>query len=91
VSAKLGGPKGLSLAADRFLFVADTENHVVRRIDLVSGIIETVLGTGARGNTEAADALKVQLSRPHGVFATGRSVYVSDSESHRIRLLELTN
>ena len=45
LAAKLGGPKGLAYAP-RQLFVADTENHVIRRIDLATGIITTVLGTG---------------------------------------------
>jgi sugar lactone lactonase YvrE len=87
VAAKLGGPKGLALAGG-FLYIADTENHVVRRIDLARGIIETVLGTGVRGNSDGNDPLKVQLSRPHGLFATAGTVYVSDSESHRLRVLE---
>jgi sugar lactone lactonase YvrE len=88
IAAKLGGPKGLALAPDGFLYLADTENHVIRRIDLRRGVIETVLGNGVRGNTEGDDPLKVQLSRPHGVFVTDHAVLVSDSEAHRIRVLE---
>jgi sugar lactone lactonase YvrE len=88
VNAKLGGPKGLSLGPGGFLYVADTENHVIRRITLATGVIETVLGTGASGNSAGGDPLMVPLSRPHGVFATHDAVFVSDSESHRIRVLE---
>jgi hypothetical protein len=69
------------------LYVADTENNVIRRIDLARGVIDTVLGTGERGNTDDLDPRKVQLSRPHGVFAVGSVLYISDSESHRIRVL----
>src|SRR3989442_171347 len=47
--AKLAGPKGLALA-DGSLYVADTENHVGRRIDLTTGLIDTLLGTGDRGD-----------------------------------------
>jgi DNA-binding beta-propeller fold protein YncE len=85
--AKLGGPKGLALARDGSLYVADTENHVIRKIDLARGAIETVLGNGARGTAMDNDPAKVQLSRPHGVFADGDNVYVADSESHRILVL----
>ena len=68
-AAALAGPKGLACAAH--VYVADTENHVVRRIDLGSGIITTVLGTGHRGDGPEPDPLQCALSRPHGVLAAG--------------------
>jgi DNA-binding beta-propeller fold protein YncE len=86
-TARLAGPKGLAWARDR-LDVADTENHVIRRIDLKTGLIRTVLGTGQRGDGPEPDPLRCALSRPHGVLADSRGVlYVSDSEAHRIRTL----
>jgi len=86
--ATLGGPKGLAYSRGR-LFVADTENHVVRVIDLKSGIITTVLGTGQRGDGPEPDPLRCKLSRPHGLFAAANLLYVGDSEAHRIRVLRL--
>jgi len=83
--AKLAGPKGLAASRDS-LYVADTENHVIRAIDLKTGIIRTVLGTGRRGDGPEPDPLRCALSRPHGVLVDDRGVlYVSDSEAHRIR------
>jgi len=87
LAAKLGGPKGLALAPDGRLFLADTENHAVRVIDPASGLIRTVLGTGARGDGPETDPLACKLSRPHGVFFANGTLYVSDSEAHRIRTL----
>jgi len=85
--ATLAGPKGLAYGRGR-LFVADTENHVIRRIDLRTGTITTVLGTGQRGDGPETGPLQCRLSRPHGVFVDGSgSLYVGDSEAHRIRLL----
>jgi sugar lactone lactonase YvrE len=87
--ATLAGPKGLARSRD-VLYVADTENHVIRAIDLETGIIRTVLGTGRRGDGPEPDPLSCSLSRPHGVFADGRGVlYVGDSEAHRIRVFAL--
>jgi sugar lactone lactonase YvrE len=86
-SAKLGGPKGLSYAPGDLLYLADTENHVIRRIDLKTGIIATVLGTGMRGDGPETDPLSCKLNRPHGVLFTKGVLYVSDSEAHRIRVL----
>jgi DNA-binding beta-propeller fold protein YncE len=86
-SAKLAGPKGLAWSRDA-LYVADTESHVIRQIDLTTGIIRTVLGTGQRGDGPEPDPLRCALSRPHGVFVDNRGVlYVGDSEAHRIRTL----
>jgi sugar lactone lactonase YvrE len=85
--ATLAGPKGLACARGS-LYVADTENHVVRRIDLESGIITTVLGTARRGDGPEPDPLRCALSRPHGVFVdAGGVLYVGDSEAHRIRVM----
>ena len=88
-AAKLAGPKGLAWSRDT-LYVADTENHVIRAIDLRTGIIRTVLGTGQRGDGPEPDPMRCALSRPHGVLVDARGVlYVSDSEAHRIRTVAL--
>ena len=84
--AKLAGPKGLALAG-RSLYLADTESHTVRRVDLRTGIITTILGTGMRGDGPDGDPLQCSLARPHGLCATPDILYVGDSEAHRIRIL----
>jgi len=86
LQSKLSGPKGLSYG-DGDLYVADTESHTIRKIALRTGVISTVIGTGARGDAPNADPLKFSLSRPHGVLFSGGVVYVSDSEAHRILAL----
>ncbi len=73
---------------DRSLYVVDTENHAIRRMSLATGRIETVLGTGESGDGPDGDPLRCRLARPHGVFVHGGVVYVTDSESHRVRALE---
>jgi sugar lactone lactonase YvrE len=86
-SARLAGPKGLALSG-RNLYLADTESHTVRRVDLDSGLITTVLGTGARGDGPEPNPRQCKLARPHGLFADASGLlYVADSEAHRIRLL----
>ena len=85
--ATLAGPKGLAWWRDA-LFVADTENHAVRRIDLRAGIVTTVLGTGQRGDGMDGDPLRCALARPHGVLVDAQgALYVGDSEAHRIRVV----
>ena len=85
--AKLAGPKGLAYGDGR-LFVAHTENHVVRNIALNTGIITTTLGTGRRGDGPEPDPLQCALARPHGLFVDADGIlYVADSEAHRIRVV----
>lgn len=86
--ATLAGPKGLAFGSGGTLYVADTENHAIRAIDVGSGIISTVLGNGERGDGPETSPLACKMARPHGLWADrDGSLYVADSEAHRIRLL----
>ena len=84
--ATLGGPKGLAYDDGR-LYIADTENHVIRMVDVERGVISTVLGDGERGDGPEPDPLRCRLARPHGVFVDAGGLYIGDSEAHRVRLL----
>ena len=86
IDASFNGPKGIAYSAtDHSLYIVDTENHVIRRLALGSGIIDTILGTGARGDGPDGRPLSCMLNRPHGVVVHAGVVYVTDSENHRIR------
>jgi DNA-binding beta-propeller fold protein YncE len=87
-AAKLSGPKAITSGRGS-IYLADTESHTIRRIELKSGIITTIAGTGQRGDGPDGDPLKCKLARPHGVFVSDSgTVYVSDSENHRIRMIK---
>jgi len=86
LDATFNGPKGIAYSEqDNCLYIVDTENHVIRRLSLDTGTIDTVLGTGERGDGPDGDPLACRLNRPHGVFAHASLLYVTDSESHRVR------
>jgi streptogramin lyase len=85
--ARLSGPKGVACAPDGSVYIADTENHAIRRVDR-SGVITTVAGTGERGDGPDGDPKKARLARPHSVFVDAAGLlYISDTENHRIRVL----
>lgn len=86
-NATLAGPKGLAVGGGA-LYIADTENHVIRKVDLATSVISTVLGTGQRGDGPETDPLACKLSRPHGLcLDRSNALYVTDSEAHRIRVV----
>ena len=86
--ATLSGPKGISIAPDGDVYLADTESHSVRRIDVRRGTVELVAGTGEKGDGPEGDPLRCQFSRPHGIFVDrDGTVVVGDSENHRVRLI----
>jgi streptogramin lyase len=85
--AEISFPADLEIGPDGNLYFADTNNNKVRMVDLTTGIITTVAGTGERGYSgdggQAADAM---LSRPFGVaFDEAGDLYISDTFNGRIR------
>ncbi len=89
--AKLSGPKGVAVDPGVAIYIADTENHAIRRVDLVSEKISTVAGSeaGKPGYNGEGDATASRLlRRPHGVcLLQGGELLIGDSENHRVRIL----
>jgi sugar lactone lactonase YvrE len=85
LEATLNGPKNISVAANGDVYLADTENHVIRRYDSRRGTLEAVAGTGAKGDALAADPRQTEFNLPHGVWVDADGgILVSDSDNHRI-------
>ena len=91
LQATFNGPKELCVGPDgSAVFVVDTENQKIRRVDLKTGLISTAAGNGQRGPAgDGGPADKAQLDRPHGVAvdAAGR-LWIGDTNNHRIRRVE---
>ncbi len=86
--ATFNGPKELCVAPDgSAVYVVDTENQKIRRVDLKSGIITTVAGNGERaGCGDGGPATRAQLDRPHGVAVDSEGTFwIGDTNNHRIR------
>lgn len=91
--ARMNGPVGISIAGG-VLYIADSGNHRVRAVDLASGVIRTVAGTGAPGfGGDGGPAASALLNNPQGLTATrdGRSLFVADNLNQRVRLIDLGN
>jgi DNA-binding beta-propeller fold protein YncE len=87
-TATLNGPKGISVGPDGKVFIADTENHVIRVIDSKQGTIALVAGTGKPGDGPEGDPLACALKRPHGIFVDADgAIYIGDTETYRVRVI----
>jgi len=68
ISAKLNMPRGLALDGVGDLFIADTNNHRIRRVDAATGIITTVAGRSGSGfSGDGGPATSAQLNQPAGL------------------------
>ena len=81
--ATLSGPKGIAVGPDGTVYIADTENHAIRRIVPGAARMERFLGQSGGLATEKPAV--ATLNRPHGVYVdSDGTVLVGDSENHRI-------
>ncbi len=89
--AQLDTPSAIVLDAAGNLFIADTHNHRIRRIDAVTGLIATIAGTGVAGSGgDNGPAVAAQLSSPSGLaIDSANLLYIADSQTHRVRRLDL--
>ena len=88
-SAKLDSPTGVAVDASGNLYIADSRNHRVRRVD-PAGQITTVAGTGSGGYSgDGGSATSAKLDSPTGVAvdASG-NLYIADAGNHRVRRVD---
>jgi hypothetical protein len=89
--AQVNNPEDLEIGPDGNLYFADTNNDRVRRINVITGAIDTVVGNGQRGYTgDGGPAVEASLNRPFGIaFDDAGDLYVSDTFNGRIRKVKL--
>jgi len=83
-------PQGMALAGDS-LYVADTENHLIRRIDLKARRVETIAGTGKQSTDyfKQGPGRSIGLNSPWDLQLAGRVLYIAMAGPHQIWKLDL--
>ncbi len=94
LSAEFADPRGIALDAPlNLLFIADRDNNVIRELNLATGMVSTVAGTGTYGNggTNIA-ATSADLASPTAVAVgpTGLNLYIADTFNNEVRQVNLT-
>ena len=88
LSATLKGPKGIAIDKSGNIWLADTESHSVRMVEAETGMIRLIAGTGEKGDGEDGDPLLCKMARLHGIYVdVDGSVFIGDSEAHKVRVL----
>ncbi len=91
LEATLSGPKGVAISPDgKLIYLADTESHSVRAINLNNSppTLDLIAGDGTKGDgPDSGDPLKCKMDRLHGVGVDPVSgdLYIGDTNTHKIR------
>ena len=81
---------GLEVVGDDQIYVADTYNHRIKLLNLGSQTTSNVVGDGTAGLDDGRGEA-AQLSEPSGLSATSDTLYIADTNNHRIRTLDLAS
>lgn len=93
-SAQFCAPQGMALdAKQQILYVADTENHALRRIDLKRQRVETIAGTGSQNRQirpQQGSALETSLNSPWDLVLVGDRLFIAMAGPHQIWVMHLS-
>ena len=85
-SASFNGPTGISTDGTN-LYLADYNNHLIRKIVISTGAVTTVAGTGSSGSANGTGT-SASFYNPIAITTDGTNLYVADFDNHLIRQIE---
>jgi sugar lactone lactonase YvrE len=90
IEAQLSFPQDVEIGPDGNVYFTDTNNDRVRMIEVSTGIISTVAGSGEKGYSgDGGPAVEAKLNRPFGIaFDENGDLFISDSFNGRVRKVE---
>jgi Domain of unknown function (DUF5122) beta-propeller len=88
LAARLNSPQDVTFAADGTMYIADRNNHKIRRVT-PAGVISTFAGSGTSGyNGDEITAVTARLFNPYGVTVVPEGVLIADFDNNRVRLVD---
>jgi sugar lactone lactonase YvrE len=90
LDALLNFPTAIAADAEGDLYIADTMNHRIRRVDARTGRITTIAGVGLpRFGGDGGPSVAAGLNEPAALVVQGARLYVADQSNNRIRMVDL--
>lgn len=86
--ARFDMPKGIT-SDGIYLYVADLNNHVIRKIDIATAKVITLAGLAGKSGSSDGKGSAARFNRPYGLTTDGTYLYVTDSNNHCIRQIEI--
>jgi len=86
-SASFNTPVGITTDGTN-LYVADYDNHLIRKIVISTGVVTTLAGTGSSGSVDGTGT-SASFSSPTGITTDGTNLYVADTNNNLIRKIVL--
>ncbi|MFA6016003.1 MAG: IPT/TIG domain-containing protein [Gallionellaceae bacterium] len=87
--AKFNQPAGITTANGK-LYVADSGNHKIRQIDIATGEVTTVAGSGSTGSLDG-NGTAASFRNPRGITTDGVKLYVADTDNNKIRQIDIAS
>ncbi len=89
LSATFSSPAGIAIDNNNDIYIADSGNNVIRKIDSTTGIVTTVAGTGVAGYSgDGGNALQAKLNTPYGMVSNSSgNIIFTEVGNHTVREL----
>lgn len=90
--AAFNHPQGLTLRGE-ILYVADTENHAIRNVDLAARTVMTIAGTGEQATfgSDGGMGMRARLNSPWDLVVVGDKLYIAMAGSHQLWVMDLNS
>lgn len=88
-SAYFNNPIGITCDGTN-LYVADTANHVIRQIEIATGLVSTIAGTAGLEGEADGIGTAAQFDFPTGITTDGRNLYVADTANDKVRKIDIS-
>ena len=87
--ASFNFPKGITTDGTN-LYVADSDNNLIRQIVISTKAVTTLAGDGSQGSTDHATGTSASFNDPTGITTDGTNLYVADRDNHLIRQIVIS-